>query len=209
MIVRARQILAFPFYFVAFFLHLLTAFFSVIAQKIAGDGTVPPAGDRQLTSDMRDMIISAMVAIAVLGGIFGILLLPTQLVPPRETSDARLEPVKPMKNEEFTKADFTSDRLKFVLPNLRLIACIYSEKALRHYIGPVFITLPSCGSHDFQVAISDNLIDITVSGLATIDNTSHPFAVTMQHNPPSVSEDGLIITSIEVSDAINIAKRHP
>jgi hypothetical protein len=36
-----RRALAFPFYLIAFVLHLLTAFFAILAQKIAGDESEP------------------------------------------------------------------------------------------------------------------------------------------------------------------------
>jgi hypothetical protein len=52
-----RRALAFPFYLIAFVLHLLTAFFAIIAQKIAGDESEP--------SRKTDIILSSVLCIAV------------------------------------------------------------------------------------------------------------------------------------------------
>jgi hypothetical protein len=40
-----------------------------------------------------------------------------------------------------------------------------------------------------------------VSGVAVIDEkTERPFKVTMQHYPPSIDEDGLVILSIDLDN---------
>lgn len=140
------------------------------------------------------MILSALAGTLITGATA----IPALVYQPKETDLARLEPVNTM---EFAKAEFTPATLARLIPEIRLAACIFSEKAVRHYVRPAVVSLPSCGAHDFQVRIAENLVDITVSGVATIEKTEHPFTVVLQHNPPSVTEDGLIVTAIEVDDA--------
>jgi hypothetical protein len=157
----------------------------------------------------HDMIISVPAGMLFAAAMLGISAVPALIYRAPETSSARLEPVKPMKNEEFAKAEFTPANLAAVLPNIRIVACIFSEKAVRHYVRPALVTLPSCGARDFHVMITENLIDITVSGVATIENADHPFTVVLQHNPPSVTEDGLIVTAVEVSGLSKASSKGP
>lgn len=126
-------------------------------------------------------------------------LLATSLVPAilyREppTDPARLESVRPMKKEEFDKAD--PKRIAEIIPAAKLVACLFSQKAVRHHFRPAKVGFPACSTPGMQTTISEDLIDMTVSGIAEVDGLHQTFMVTLQHNPPSVTEGGLIITSI-------------
>lgn len=134
------------------------------------------------------------------GVLMSFLLLATSFIPVilhREppTDPARLEPVHAMKREEFGKAD--PSRTVAIIPAIKLTACIFSQKAVRHHFRPSKVGFPACSTPGMQATISDDLIDMTVSGIADVDGKPRPFTVTLQHNPPSVTEDGLIITAIK------------
>ncbi|MDE5451341.1 hypothetical protein GWE18_00425 [Bradyrhizobium sp. CSA112] len=118
------------------------------------------------------------------------------LLSEKQTDDpTRLEPSGPMRYE---KVEFSKAKLAAMIPAIKLTACLFAEKAVRHHVRPTPVMLPSCGGKDFRVDISDDLINIAVSGIATIDKVDRPFTVTLLHNPVSVTEDGLIVTEILV-----------
>ena len=145
---------------------------------------------QSLGSVLAGTIMSAML--------LGFTTLPMLLPKPMEIDPTRLEIVNPMKPTEFAKADFTPALRAVLIPQIKLVACIFSEKAVKHHVRPDQAGLPICPSRDIQVTIDDNMINITVSGMANIDKIDRPFTVVLQHNPPSVTEDGLIVTGIKV-----------
>jgi hypothetical protein len=133
------------------------------------------------------------------GVLMAVLLLATSFAPVmlhREppTSPARLEVVNPMEKEEFSKAD--PARINEIIPAIKLVACLFTQKAVRHHLRPAKVAFPACGTPGMQTTISEDLIDMTVSGIADVDGLQQPFSVILQHNPPSVTESGLIVTSI-------------
>lgn len=145
------------------------------------------------------VFVGSFVSVAMLG--FSIFLLFVYKLP--ETDPARLKPTSPATNAMFEKVDYSPTEVARRIPSIRLSACLFSEKVVRHYVKPALVKLPSCGSNYFHVTIAENLIDITVSGMATIENNDWPFTVVFQHNPPSVTEDGLLVTSVEVGDVVS------
>jgi hypothetical protein len=190
-----RRVLAAPFYLLALLFHLLCALFTWTAQCISGDN--------QFREGKRISSITQCITFAFLSamplGITVFIGLATLIYHPRETDPSRLEPVPhPWQNSEFAKSDFTPAQLAAIIPQAKLVSCIFAGKAVKHRSSPSEVKLPSCGGKDAKVVLADNLIDVTVSGIAKIANVDHQFTVTLQHNPPSVTEDGLIVTAIDV-----------
>jgi hypothetical protein len=143
-----------------------------------------------------EILPGAILVVMPLGVTAGIVLLSVLVVHPVERDSARLEPGRSMATE-FERQNFTPAELALRLPQIKLASCIFSEKAVRHHLGQINVVLQSCGERG-HVTISDSLIDIVVSGIATIEKIDHPFTVTLEHNPISVTEDGLIVTAINV-----------
>jgi hypothetical protein len=128
--------------------------------------------------------------------LLGVTAVPVMLHREPATDPARLLPVaRPMNKSEFAKAD--PKRIGEIIPAIKLTACMFSQKTVRHHLRPAKVGFPACGTPGMQTSISEDLIDMTVSGIADVDGLQHPFTVTLQHNPPSVTEDGLIVTSIK------------
>lgn len=147
--------------------------------------------NRNDTKPVNDLAWCVVFCVALLATSFAPVMLHRE--PP--TDPTRLEPVSPMKKEEFAKAD--PKRVGEIIPAIKLSACLFSQKAVRHHFRPAKVGFPACGTPGMQTTISDDLIDMTVSGVADVDGLQQPFTVTLQHNPPSVTEDGLLITSIK------------
>jgi hypothetical protein len=144
-----------------------------------------------------EILPGAILVVMPLGITAGIVLLSVLVVHPAERYPARLEPAHSMATE-FERQNFTPTELAARIPQIKLVSCIFSEKALMHHLGQVNVALQSCGERGPHVTISDSLIDIVVSGIATIEKVDHPFTVTLEHNPISITEDGLIVTAISV-----------
>jgi hypothetical protein len=54
----------------------------------------------------------------------------------------------------------------------------------------------ACGP-DGHTEIDAELANVTVSGTAVVGGNKRPFMVKLQHYPPSASESGLIVLSID------------
>jgi hypothetical protein len=183
-----RQVLAFPLYAIAFVCHLLTSFFTWAAMAVAGDNY-----GHRFTREFGSVSAWALVTTMLL--LFTALPILAHLYRQQEMDPSRLEVVSPM---TFDKADFSPSIRASLIPGIRAASCVFSEKAIRHYVRPAQASFPSCGGRDVQVTIDDNLVDITVSGMATIEKTERPFTVVLQHYPTSMTMDGLIVTAIKV-----------
>jgi hypothetical protein len=187
----ARNVVAFPFYVLALVFHLLTALFTAIAQKIAGDESEP---------SRRHEAVS-LVTIAVL-----MIAATTAWVAsnPPAIDWSRLTPQQPM-DYRGAKAGFTPEQTVWVKSVIRLTACTFAEKAVRHRLEPMPVGFAPCGDGGaVKTALGDNLIDAVVSGVATIgEKIERPFTVTLQHYPPSTDEDGFLILAIDLgSDGV-------
>lgn len=121
---------------------------------------------------------------------------PVLLSSEQRTDPTRFAPVRPMLKEEFGKAD--PKRIGEIVPAIKSTACLFSQKAVRHHLSPAKVGLAACGTPGMQITISDDLIDMTVSGAVEVDGLQRPFSVILQHNPPSASEDSLIIVAVKV-----------
>jgi hypothetical protein len=188
-----RNVVAFPFYLLAMVLHLLTAFFTVVAQKIAGDESEPPR--RQTAS----LVTIAVIAIAAVTAWFA--------SNPPAVDWSRLTPQAPM-DFSGAKASFEPGQMAWVKSIVRQTACILAEKAVRHRLEPTPVAFAPCGDGGgIQTVLDDNLIDVVVSGVAIInEKTERPFRVTMQHYPPSIDEDGFLVLTIDLdTDGIQVS----
>jgi hypothetical protein len=187
--VLVRRALAFPFYLLAFVLHLLTALLTILAQKIAGED--PRALKR---SDRWIIAVSCAVALSAI---------PAWVAsrPGPVTDLTRLAPRPPI---DFSKAvvNYSPETLAQVKPLIRLTACIYAERAIKQWLDPEGIGFEPCGDGGRNTTkLDNNLIDVTVSGTATVGTTKRPFVVTLQHNPISTDEDGFVTTDIQIDGA--------
>jgi hypothetical protein len=189
-----RNTLAFPFYFVAFVLHLLCAAFTVMAQKIAGD--------EPETLQRHEMLSVGLVCALAIAAI-----LVWALSRPAPAVDlTRLVPQTPM-DFRGARPNFTSEQLVWAKPLIRLTACIFAERAIRHYLDPATVSFAACGDGGkIETTLDDNFIDMTVSGIAHVEKDDRPFKVILQHYPPSTDEDGFIPTDIQINtDKIQIS----
>jgi hypothetical protein len=174
-----KRALAFPFRLVALIFHLPT----VRAKKITGNES---EGSHQAVGLA---IVTVLAIVAVPGWV-------AMRFPARDGS--RFNTQTPM-DFRGAIARFTDDEMVRVKPLIRITACVFAEKAVRHRLEPMQVGFPACGERDeVQTAIGDNLIDIVVSGVATVGKMDKPFRVTLQHYPPSTDEDGFLVTAIDV-----------
>jgi hypothetical protein len=188
-----RNVVAFPLYLLAMVLDLLTAFFTAVAQKIAGDEPEPPR--RQTAS----LVTIAVIAIAAVTAWFA--------SNPPAVDWSRLTPQAPM-DFRGAKASFGPGQMASVRSIIRQTACTFAEKAVRHRLEPTPVGFAPCGDGgQIQTVLGDNLIDVVVSGVAIIDDkTERPFKVTMQHYPPSMDEDGFLVLTIDLdTDGIQVS----
>lgn len=96
------------------------------------------------------------------------------------------------------KAGFKPEQMVWVKPLIRMMACVFAENAVRQHLEPAPVGFPSCGGEKIKTTLGDNLIDMAVSGMATVGDIEHPFTVILQHYPPSTDEDGFNVTAISV-----------
>jgi hypothetical protein len=178
-----RSTLAFPFYVLAFVFHLLTALFTVIAQKIAGEESGPPRRKKTVSHVIVAAFVIAAAPVLV------------SLNPPA-MDVSRLAPQAAM-DYRAVKAEFTPEQLAWIKPLIRLTACIFAENAIRHKLEPMPVSFSPCGGGAVHATLDDNLIDVVVSGIATAGAIERPFTVTLQHYPPSTNENGFIALSIQ------------
>ncbi len=187
----ARNVVAYPFYLLAMLFHLLTALFTVIAQKIAGDESEPPR--------RREAVSLAIVAVLVIAAMTAWVALNPPLV-----NWSRLIPQPPL-DFRGAKTEFTPKQQGWVKSMIRLTACTFAEKAVRHRLEPTPVGFAPCGDGGgVQTVLDDNLIDVVVSGVAIVgEKTERPFTVTLQHYPPSTDEDGFVVMGIDLgSDGV-------
>jgi hypothetical protein len=187
----ARNVVAFPFYLLALLFHLLTALFTVIAQKIAGDESEPARRHEAVSLATIAVLAIATVTAWVASN-------------PPVIDRSRLIPQQPM-DYRGAKAEFAPEQTVWVKSMIRLTACTFAEKAVRHHLKPSPVGFAPCGDGGgVQTVLDDNLIDVVVSGVASIgEKTERPFKVTLQHYPPSTDEDGFLVLAIDLdSDGV-------
>lgn len=185
----ARRALAFPFYLTAFILHLLTALFTIFAQKIAGD-TAPPSRHEKWA-----VVAVCTVALAAI---------PTWVAsrPTPAIDYIRLAPRPPM-DFSGVAVNYPEAQLPGIKSLIRLSACIYAERALRQWLEPATAIsfAPCADGGENATTLADNLIDAQVSGTAMVGNIKRPFVVALQHNPISTDDDGFITRDIKIEQA--------
>jgi hypothetical protein len=183
-----RRALGFPFYFLAFVLHLLTAFFAAIAQKVAGDESEP--------SRTTDVILGF-----ALGSVLIIFL--WFLGRPVPDTMLRLGLHAPMESWRHVEPNFHPDQLVWVKPMIRISACIFAQRVIRHQVEPDMVDFEPCREGGkIQTMLTEDLMDATVTGVAMIERQERHFVVTLQHYPPSVSEGGFIATKLQIEDGV-------
>jgi hypothetical protein len=116
--------------------------------------------------------------------------------PPEDKSRYLVQPPMDFSGSE---ALFRPDQMVWVKPLIRTLGCVFAQNAVRHHLRPAAVGFAPCNlSGEIQIELDRNLIDMTVSGIATVDGANRPFTVTLQHNPPTLNEGGFIATSIDV-----------
>jgi len=94
---------------------------------------------------------------------------------------------------------FTREEMKIALPTIRFNGCLMAQAAVLHALKPATVSSASCDDpRNFDISISENLEDISVSGVAEVNKQPKPFTVTMQHNPVSLGIEGIIIIDIAI-----------
>jgi len=115
---------------------------------------------------------------------------------PKEPDPADLLPQAPT-DWSGVKPGFTPDQMVWAIPQVKQWACVRAEMAVRYYLRPALVSFPTCGVGD-KTEIDENLINVTVSGTATIGDVERPFTVVLEHYPSSLDMNGYIIISIDV-----------
>jgi hypothetical protein len=115
-----------------------------------------------------------------------------------EIAPARLTPV-PRIDLTGVVHGFSPEELKIAIPAIRLNGCLLAEAAVRHALRPASVGFQSCGDPgNFNMSISDDLKEISVSGIADVGPQRKPFTVVMQHYPSSLGIEGLVINAIRI-----------
>lgn len=184
-----RNTLAFPFYFVAFVLHLLCAAFTIVAQKIAGDESGP--------SHIVD--IAAIVLISFAGVTAMPIYVLTRPDPDSNAQKAQLVPQAPLAHWRSIPTGFLPEQNVWARPLVRLNACIFAERAVRNALQPAMVEFAPCGDGGKNHAdLDDDYYEASVRGIATVNGKERAFTVTLNHYPPATSEWGFIATGIEI-----------
>jgi hypothetical protein len=182
-----RRTLAFPFYLVAFILHLLTALFTVIAQKIAGDDFET---SRQANIIAIILICGASTVALTLWAI-------RTLETPVQT--IALTPQAPMPSWRAIKTGFLPEQVVWAKPLINLTACVFAQRALRHALEPATVGFEPCGEGGkITTIVDDDYYEASVSGVALVNGKDRAFKVALNHYPPSTSEWGFIATDIQI-----------
>ena len=195
--VAVRGVLAFPFYLLAFILHLLTAFFTVIAQKISGD---------HFLSSRRANIIATTLICCV--GAVALTLLTLWAVRALDTpvQTIALEPQAPIPQWREVPTGFLPEQIVWAKPLVRLTACLFAQRAMRHALGQAEVGFDPCGEGGKnEITLDDDYYEATVSGLARVNGKLQPFKVALNHYPPATSEWGFIATDIQIGKAEQVA----
>lgn len=189
MIVGIRRTLAFPFYLVSFILHLLTAFFTVVAQKISGDDFM----SSRIADIIATLVICGGCAIALT--LWGIRSLEAPAQPP--TALALQVPILQWRE---IPTGFLPEQHVWARPLVRLTACIFAQRAVRHSLGPAAeVGFDPCGEGGRnEITLDDAYYEASVSGRARVNGKYQPFNVALNHYPPSTSEWGFIATDIQI-----------
>lgn len=97
------------------------------------------------------------------------------------------------------KADFTPTEMVWAVPEIKRWACVRAEMAVRYYLRPSLVSGPVCGIED-ETEIDGDLIDVTVSGIATVGEVKRRFRVTLEHYPKATGmTNAYTVLSIEVA----------
>jgi hypothetical protein len=142
----------------------------------------------------RKHVVVAVFAAAGLGGWAAALR--SNVV--EEIAPARLMPAPRL---DFTGLvhGFSPEQLKIALPTIRLNGCLFAEAAVRHALRPASVGFQPCSDPaNFNISISNDLKEITVSGIADAGPQHKPFTVVMQHYPSSLTIEGLVINAIRI-----------
>lgn len=119
-----------------------------------------------------------------------------------EMAPARLMPT-PKRNFAGLVHGFSAEELKIALPVIRLNGCLFAEAAVRYALRPASVGFQSCGDPvNFTISISDDLKEMSVSGIADVGLQRKPFTVVMQHYPSSLGIDGLLIEAIRIEPGV-------
>ena len=95
---------------------------------------------------------------------------------------------------------FTPAQLHIAIHAVRINGCLVAEKAVRHAMRPAKVGFDPCLDPDdgLRVTLSDDIKEMTVSGIAHVGREERPFTVVMQHHPWDMSEGSFIVNTITV-----------
>jgi hypothetical protein len=189
LVVTIRRILAFPFYLVAFALHLLCALFTVLAQKISGDAAEAPKRSKNIFAIAFFCCTAASAwPIYVLN----------HSLPRTKPSDFIAN--GSMQSWRTVPKNFTPDQIVWVEPLIKLNACIFAENAVKNALDPVSVEFAPCGGKGNNVTLDDDYFEANVSGVAKVNGTERTFDVDLNHYPPATSERAFIATAIHIKN---------
>jgi hypothetical protein len=94
---------------------------------------------------------------------------------------------------------FLPEQMIWAKPLIKMLGCMVAQNAVRHRLRPASVGFEPCsGNGAIQATLNDNLIDMTVSGIAKVNGTDMLFSVVLQHYPPSTNTDDFFVMSIEI-----------
>lgn len=180
-----RRALAFPLYLTAFALHLLCAAFTVLSQKISGD-------EAELSNRMDALALTVFCCTAAS-------MVPAYVLSHTAPVEASvLVAQAPMPSWRSVPKGFHPDQIGWVEQLIRINACIFAERAVRHELEPALVEFAACGSDGNGVTLDADYYEVTVNGVAKVNGSYRPFNVALNHYPPATGEWGFIATDIKI-----------
>lgn len=92
---------------------------------------------------------------------------------------------------------FSPEELKIAIPAIRSNACFLAIGAIRTALKPKIVSFNLC-TENYEIAISEDLQNISVSGVAEIGQIRKPFTVKMQHYPPAIWVGGFWVNEVQI-----------
>jgi hypothetical protein len=94
---------------------------------------------------------------------------------------------------------FSPAELKIAKPTILFNGCLVAQSAVRYKLRPAAVWFDPCGDlTKFDISLSDDLKDISVSGIADLSGTRKPFIVAMQHFPSAIWVGGYIVNEVDL-----------
>lgn len=180
----AREVIAFPFYLLAFVFHLLCAFFTWAGDTLAGHNQGPAN---------RNETIS-VIAICAACLTFALTALAKPEIEDQSAALAIRAPIEAWRN---VPLPFTADQ-PWAKSLIELNACVFAQRVVRNELNGATVQFEPCGTPANRVWLDAHYFEATLSGVARVNAKETPFKVFMNHFPPSTGLWGFVATGLEI-----------